>query len=122
MDKKRAYLDSCPDCLPLPTSFPNHCALVVLDALKGTSKEDAKCITHCAMTVAAWAGGLWINGDDPMPPPQPKPTQAGNEAAATELEKVINAHNEKKVLTAVAVNWKLLLSTILSLIQQYLNQ
>ncbi len=114
------YLTECPDCLPLPTEFPIHCVGPVLKALRG-DLSDKKCALHCALTLVAWGASLYINSPDS--PPTLHSTAAassGPEAAARELEKVAH-HGKHADAGAAAINWKLIITSVLALIQQLLG-
>ena len=118
----REYLSHCPDCMVLPTVFPTACTGPILAALRGQI-EDVKCVVHCGITLAAWGANLWI-GDGGIHPHAAKAVVAAPnfEAAAAELEKAVAKHGEGTADQAVAaLDWKLILTAILALIQKLLS-
>ncbi len=139
-DAKLAYLDHCPDCIPLPTQFPGTCVLELVKALRDPSAiEDPQCAVHCGLTVLCWGAGLWINDHNPphngvkaTKPPAFKAVPAGTEPKAVDLAKAADelekaappddpAAPDKKGTVGAdvvgALNWSFILAAIIQLLR-----
>ena len=61
------YKDHCPDCIPLPPTFPMSCIAPLYAAAKavlsGNPIADPHGTVHCGVTVLAWGAGLYINSE-----------------------------------------------------------
>lgn len=100
------------DLIILPASIPMDSVKMVVAAVRG-NHENPKQILHAALTVQAWAAGLWINGSF---------NASGLEDTRPAVDQLESLTQEGGPIKANALNWKIVVSTILALIQQLINE
>lgn len=119
----QAYLHDCPDCIPLPTTFPHTCLGVIVDALGGTV-NDVKCTVHCGYTLAGWGLGLWIVDHNPHPEPTTDPSFGSSpdarKWAAEQLSGLMAKGANAPAADFKALPWKTLALIILDLVKELL--
>jgi hypothetical protein len=124
----QAYLDHCPDCIPLPTQFPQTCLSVAIDALQG-KVDDAKCAAHCLYTLAGWGLNLWVADHNPPHPDAVKAEAVGVPArhqprawAADQLKTLQGEGDRKGAGDVGALPWRIIAAIVLDLLKELLNK
>jgi hypothetical protein len=123
----QAYLHDCPDCIALPTQFPQSCLGPLVAALQG-NVTDAKCVVHCGITLVAWSAGLWIVEHNPHPDAVKAeavgvPARHQPRAWAADQLKTLQTDGDRKGAGDVgALPWRIIAAIVLDLLKELLNK